>query len=57
MDSIVDHHIHNKSINFDVLWETGEITREPLQHCKELAALDRYLELHGVTHWRELRRK
>jgi hypothetical protein len=57
VDSIIDHHLINNSIKFDVLWETGEITREPLQNCKELAALDRYLELHGVTHWRELRRK
>jgi hypothetical protein len=57
VDSIVDHHLIGNTIKFDVLWETGEVTREPLQNCKELAALERYLELHGVTHWHELHRK
>jgi len=57
VESIVDHYITGKTVKFDVQWESGEITREPLQNCKELAALDRYLELHGVTHWRELKPK
>jgi hypothetical protein len=26
----------------------GDITWEPLDNCKQLEALDRYLELHGV---------
>jgi hypothetical protein len=56
VDSIVDHKFTNNSIQFDVLWETGEITREPLTNCKDLTALDNYLQLHGVTRWRELPR-
>jgi len=30
---------------------------ELLESCKELAALDRYLTLIGVKHWRQLPRK
>jgi hypothetical protein len=48
VDSIVDHSFTGNSI---ILWETGEITCEPLHNCKDLAALDRYLELHGVITW------
>ena len=56
VDSLVDHKFTGNSIQFDVLWETGEITREPLKNCKDLAALDRYLELHGVSRWQDLPR-
>jgi hypothetical protein len=49
VDLIVDHKFTNTSIQFNVLWDTGETTREPLSHCKDLAALDNYVELHGVT--------
>jgi hypothetical protein len=54
VDSIVDHTFTGGSITFHVLWETGETTCEPLHNCKDLEALDRYLELHGVTTWQEL---
>ena len=57
VDSIVDHTFTGNSINFHVLWETGEITREPLRNCQDLAALDKYYELHGVTNWRDLSRQ
>jgi hypothetical protein len=57
VDSIVNHKFTGNSIQFDVLWETGEVTREPLKNCQELAALDQYLELHGRKHWRELPKK
>jgi hypothetical protein len=56
VDSIVDHKFTNNSIQFDVLWDTGETTHEPLLHCKDLSALDNYLELHGVTRWHDLPR-
>jgi hypothetical protein len=49
VDSIVNHKFTNNSIQFNVLWDTGETTCEPLSHCKDLSALDNYLELHGVT--------
>jgi hypothetical protein len=54
VNSIVDHKFTNNSIQFDVLWDIGETTREPLSHCKDLLALDNYLELHGVTRWCDL---
>jgi hypothetical protein len=57
VDSIVDHAFTGNSIKFHVLWETGEITREPLRNCQDLAALDKYYELHGVTNWRDLPRR
>ena len=57
VDSIVNHKFTGNSIQFEVLWETGEVTREPLRNCQELAALDRNLELHGRTHWRDLPKK
>jgi hypothetical protein len=57
IDSIVDHQFSGNSINFDVLWESGDITCEPYKHCKDLIALDQYLELHGTSHWRDLPKK
>ena len=57
VDSIVDHTFTGNSIKFHVLWETGEIMREPLRNCQDLAALDKYYELHGVTNWRDLSRQ
>jgi hypothetical protein len=48
VNSIVDHKFTNNSIQFDILWDTGETTCEPLSHCKDLTALDNYLELHSV---------
>ena len=56
VDSIVNHKFTKNSINFDILWDTGETTCEPLAHCKDLTALDNCLELHGVTRWRDLPR-
>jgi hypothetical protein len=35
VDSIVDHKFTNNSIQFNILWDTGETTREPLSHCKD----------------------
>ena len=54
VDSIVDHSFTGNSIIFHVLWDTGEITREPYRNCKELSALDKYLELHRVKAVHEL---
>jgi hypothetical protein len=54
IDSIVDHKFTNNSIQFDVLWDTGETTCEPLLHCKDLSALDNYLKLHGVMRLHDL---
>jgi hypothetical protein len=54
VDLIVDHKFTNNSIQFNVLWDMGETTCEPLSHCKDLTALDNHLELHGVTRWHDL---
>jgi hypothetical protein len=49
VNSIVDHKFTNNSNQFNILWDTGETTHEPLSCCKDLTTLDNYLELHGVT--------
>ena len=35
-------------IEFLVNWNLGDSTWEPHMHCKDLEALDEYLELHGA---------
>jgi hypothetical protein len=57
VDSIVNHSFTGNSIIFHVLWEMGETTCEPLRNCKDLAALNRYFELHGVNSWQALPRQ
>lgn len=41
---------------FHVKWNLGDTTVEPYNTCKELTALDRYLELQGVSDWKKLPR-
>ena len=38
------------SIIFNVLWETGKMTCKPLKNCKDLATLDKYLDV-GEAVW------
>jgi hypothetical protein len=33
---------------FEVRWSLGDTTWEPLSSCKDLKALDQYLELQGI---------
>jgi hypothetical protein len=40
--------VGGKKLEFKVQWSMGDITWKPLDNCKQLEALDRYLELHGV---------
>jgi len=54
VDELDSHHWNGKNLEFQVCWNTGEMTWEPLESCKELAALDRYLMLMGVKHWWQL---
>jgi hypothetical protein len=54
MDELDSHRWNGKNLEFQVHWNTGETTWEPLESCKELAALDRYLTLMGVKHWKQL---
>ena len=57
VDEVVGHRWSDRRIEFLVRWTLGDSTWEPYEHCKELAALDEYLTLHGVTNWRALPRK
>jgi hypothetical protein len=54
VDEIIAHRwVSNKELEFQVLWMLGDITWEPYTTCKDLKALDAYLELCGVTNPKE----
>ena len=44
----------DKNLSLQVRWTLGDVTWEPYNICKDLEALDRYLELQGVTRVRDL---
>ena len=54
VDELLDHHWKGKALWFKVKWSLGDETLEPVANVDELEALDRYLELHGVRHWKDL---
>ncbi|KNZ80732.1 hypothetical protein J132_04708 [Termitomyces sp. J132] len=41
---------HCWNLKFEVCWSLGDTTWEFLTTCKDLVALNRYLELQGVQH-------
>ena len=50
IDEIIAHRWSDaKDLELQVKWTLGDVTWEPLASCKELEALDSYLELRGVT--------
>ena len=52
---ITSHHWSNlKELELEVRWTLGDTTWEPLAACKDLEALDLYLELRGIAHPRNL---
>ena len=57
VDDIVGHRWTGNKIEFHVKWSLGDHTWEPYSSCSELEALDRYLELQGITDWRSLPRR
>ena len=57
VDEITAHRWVGKKVEFNVLWSLGDSTWEPLSACNELAALDDYLQLHGVKEWEALPKK
>ena len=59
VDEILAHQWNKNSVLFLVQWNLGDTTWEPFTKCKDLAALDRYLELLGIpdNEWRKLLRK
>lgn len=54
VDGIVAHEWRGEAVAFLVQWAAGDATWEPLAHVCELEALDRYLEVMGVTEWQQL---
>ena len=59
VDDILTHQWNGNKVSFLVQWNLGDTTWEPYSECKELAALDRYLELLGIDDddWKKLPRK
>ncbi|GJE98499.1 polyprotein [Phanerochaete sordida] len=57
VDEIVGHEWRGKEILFQVKWNVGGDTLEPIEFVGDLEALDRYLELAGVGDWRKLPRR
>lgn len=57
VDEIVGHTWIGRAIEFQVKWNLGDTTWEPYSHCKDLEALDHYLDAMGVSSWRDLPRK
>lgn len=50
VDEIVGHRWKGpKQVEYQVRWSLGDTTWESHASCNKLVALDRYLELHGVT--------
>ena len=55
IDKILAHRwVDTTGLELQVCWTLGDVTWEPLASCKELAALDEYLELHRVSRPRDL---
>src|SRR6266481_9874009 len=58
VDDILAHHwVSPTSLELQVCWTIGDVTWELLSQCKDLEALNTYLELHGVTRPRDLPHK
>ncbi|KAK0228076.1 hypothetical protein IW262DRAFT_1264178 [Armillaria fumosa] len=54
MDEVVGHRWTDRKLELQICWFLGDTTWEPLSNCKELAMLDRYLEVMGVRYPRQL---
>ncbi|KAK0211843.1 hypothetical protein IW262DRAFT_1250846, partial [Armillaria fumosa] len=54
IDDIVGHRWSNRKLELQIRWSLGDTMWEPLSNCKDLAALDRYLEVMGVWYPRQL---
>jgi hypothetical protein len=48
VDEIIDHKWDKGQLFFHIHWNMGDFTWESLQECKDLQALDGYLQLLGV---------
>ena len=56
VDEIKAHRWTGNKIEFSVQWNLGDTTWEPYENCKDLEALQNYLDLAGITNWRKLPR-
>ena len=56
VDDIMSHEWRGNNLWFHVKWNLGDITEESLETCRDLAALDRYLDEMGVDDPRKLPR-
>jgi hypothetical protein len=54
VNEIMAHHWARNKVEFLVKWNLGDSTWEPGSSCEELEALERYLELQGVSDVRHL---
>jgi len=59
VDEILTHQWNGNKLEFLIRWNLGDTTWEPYAMCKELEALDKYLELQGLREdeWKKLPRK
>jgi hypothetical protein len=59
VDDIITHKWEGNNISFLIQWNLGNTTWEPYIECKELTALDWYLELLGTNDgdWKKLPKK
>jgi hypothetical protein len=55
VDEIIAHRrINSKDLELQVFWTLGDVAWEPMSACKDLEALDNYLELRGMSRMRDL---
>ena len=55
IEEITSHRwLNSTGLKLEVRWMLGDTTWEPLASCKDLEALDLYLELQAVAHPRDL---
>ena len=57
VDEIIGHRWKGKKVEYEVRWSLGDTTWETHANCNQLAALDRYLELHGIDNHSKLPRR
>ena len=59
MDEIIAHQWKGNKLLFLVQWNLGDTTWEPYTECKDLEAVDRYLEILGIDDgdWKRLPKK
>ncbi|KNZ80089.1 hypothetical protein J132_07377 [Termitomyces sp. J132] len=57
INAVLGHYWDGKNLEFKVHWSLRDTTWESLATCKDLAALNRYLELQGMQHPAQLARR